>query len=349
VDSVAIFVLLLCGSLALLAALGTLVACRKAMRDRRESASAGRRRRYARAFRCGDRKVLRAALSSVRGEAAQVDLAVVLEELEDVPVEPYVLDVEARRSGLAGRLLAQLRSRRASARGRAVLILARLRVPGHVDRLEHMLDDDDADVRLVTCAGLPLARDPEAVEALIHALSHRRLAPERVIEHLGQPWAVDALLDVLSALDEAGERRAAPRVGIARALGVAGDPRAEPALIRLLRSGNLEERISAARALGTIGGRRARSELERALGDDAWQLRSQAAKALGAIGNPRSAPALEAVLGDPAWWVRANAGTALGALGGPGRAALERALHHDDGYARDRAREVLAMAHISTS
>lgn len=348
-DLLRAFALLLAGSLGLLMGLATLVACRKALRDRRESRSARRRREYASALRGSDRRVLRAALSGVRGEAAQIDLAVVLQDLDDVAVDKQVLDVEVRRSGLARRLQAQLGARDPSERGRAVLILTRLRVPGRVERLERMLDDEDPDVRLVTCAGIPLAQDPEAVTALIRALSHRRLAPERVIEHLGRPWAVDSLLDTLGALDASGERRSAPRVGIARALGLAGDPRAEPALLRLLRTGILEERISAARALGTIGGRRARRELERALSDEAWQLRAQAAKALGAIANPRSARALESVLGDPAWWVRANASTSLLALGRAGLAALERALEHDDAYARDRAREALAMGRVSVA
>jgi HEAT repeat protein len=230
-----------------------------------------------------------------------------------------------------------------------VLILSHLRLPAGTARLEAMLDDDDADVRLVTVAGLPLGRETEAVDALVRALSRRRLAPERVIERLGQPWAVDALLDSLKALDAAGERRAAPRVGIARALGVAGDRKAEPALIELLVRGSLEERISAARALASVGGRRSRPELERALRDEAWPLRAQAAKALGRIAVKRAVPALEAVLDDPAWWVRANAAEALRQLGEPGRAALERALDHQDRYARDRAREALAMDRLAAA
>jgi HEAT repeat protein len=349
VDAIVIFAVLLCGTLGLLVGLAMLVAIRKLLRDRREASSAARRRRYEAAFACADRTVLRATLSEVRHASEQIDLAALLHDPERFPLDRAVLEIEMRRSGLLGRLQSQLLSRRPHMRGRAVLILSRLRVPGHVGRLEQMLDDDDPDVRLVTCAGLPLAHDPEAIDALIGALSHRRLAPERVIEHLGQPWAVDALLDVLRGLDAAGERRAAPRVGIARALGVAGDPRAEPALISLLESGNLEERISAARALGSVGGTHARRELEQALSDPAWQLRAQAAKALGSIANQASAPALEAVLDDSAWWVRANAGTALCALGEVGRAALERTLHHEDAYARDRAREALALGWMSTA
>jgi HEAT repeat protein len=329
--------------------LSLLVVSRKAMRDRRESASARRRRRYRRALATGDRRALRRVLGSVRAREAQVDLAAVLQdELAERP-DVAVLDREARRSGLTARLQTQLGARTGPARGRAVLILSHPRLPQGVDRLEPMLDDDDPDVRLVAVAGLPLGEDPEAIPALVRALSKRRLAPERVIERLGQPWAVESLLQALRDLDAAGERRAAPRVGVARALGHAGDRRAGPAMIDLLRRGSLEERISAARTLGSVGGRRSRGELERALVDESWPLRAQAARALGTIGIRRSVPALEAVLDDPAWWVRANAASALRGLGRPGRAALERALDHPDRYARDRAREALAMDRVATA
>jgi len=346
VDLFQAFALLFAGSVALLTVLALLVVSRKALRDRREGKSARRRRHYRRALASQDRRRLRRVLGSVRDREQQVDLAFVLQD-DSAPRPPVeVLDREGRRSGLTARLQEQLDARSGPARGRAVLILAHLRLPQGVTRLEPMLDDDDPDVRLVAVAGLPLAEDPEAVPALVRALSKRRLAPERVIERLGQPWAVGSLLEQLRELDARGERRAAPRVGVARALGYAGDPRAEPAMIDLLRRGSLEERISAARALGAVGGRRARPELERALADEAWPLRAQAAKALGSVGIKRAVPALEAVLDDPAWWVRANAAASLRALGQPGHQALERALDHPDRYARDRAREALAMDRV---
>ena len=258
-----------------------------------------------------------------------------------------MLNIEARRAHLVGRLERRLRSRRAPARGRAVLILAHLRRPGHIGSLGRMLDDVDPDVRLATCAGLPLVHDQEAVDALIFALSHRHLAPERVIERLGS--AVGGRPAAGGAAGPRRDRRAP--LGPARRRGSRARHDRRPArrarVDRPARRGHIEERISAARALGEIGGRRARHELERALRDESWPLRAQAAKALGQIAIKRSVPALEAVLGDPAWWVRANAGTALRALGAPGRAALDRALAHDDAFARDRAREALAMDRLA--
>jgi len=346
VDLFHAFILLLGGSVGLVTALAALVVGRKLLRDRREVVSARRKEGYRAALASGDRRLLRHALGTVRRSTSEVDLATVLAS-ERPGSDHSVLNIEARRAHLVRRLERRLSSRRAPARGRAVLILSHLRIPGHIGSLGRMLDDDDPDVRLATCAGLPLVHDQEAVDALILALSHRHLAPERVIERLGQPWAVDALLEELRILDKIGERRSGPRVGVARALGMTGDPRAEPALIGLLRGGDIEERISAARALGEVGGPHTREELEHALRDESWQLRAQAAKALGQVAALRSVPALEAVLDDPAWWVRANAGTALRALGAPGRAALDRALAHEDAFARDRAREALAMDQLA--
>ena len=140
------------------------------------------------------------------------------------------------------------------ARGRAVLILAHLRLPQGTARLEPMLDDDDPDVRprrgrRPAARGGPRRRArarPRALQAPARPGARDRAAR--------QPWAVESLLAQLRELDASGERRAAPRVGVARALGHAGDPRAEPAMIELLRRGSLEERISAARALGAVGG-----------------------------------------------------------------------------------------------
>ena len=53
--------------------------------------------------------------------------------------------------------------------------------------------------------------------------------------------------------------------------------------------------------------------------------------------------ALEAGLTDPQWWVRANCASALVSIGPKGVAGLERALASDDRFARDRAREALAL------
>jgi HEAT repeat protein len=223
------------------------------------------------------------------------------------------------------------------------MLLARLH-PGAHHLLRPMLEDRDPEVRLVTCAALAASRDPQAVMVLLDAIENERLAPERVIERIGAEWAVDALLAAVAAVPH---DRAATRLAVTRALGLAGSRAAEPALLELLCEGTEEVRISAARSLGQVGGPASRAELERALEEESWPLRAQAAKALGTIGQAASVPALEERLADSAWWVRANAAQALVDLGPEGVEALERAADHDDPYARDRAREALALANVT--
>jgi eukaryotic-like serine/threonine-protein kinase len=80
-----------------------------------------------------------------------------------------------------------------------------------------------------------------------------------------------------------------------------------------------------------------------ALQDSVPTVRSQAAKALRGIGSANAVGALERVLSDGDWWVRANAADALRASGPAGMLALECATRSADGFARDRAREALAL------
>jgi HEAT repeat protein len=130
---------------------------------------------------------------------------------------------------------------------------------------------------------------------------------------------------------------------LARALGLAHDPRGAPALAELLGSDSVEVRISAARALGRVGGTDCVPALIDALGAEEWPVRAQAAKSLGALGAEDALAPLEGCLSDRAWWVRANAARALRELGEPGLGALRRTLEHDDRYAADRAREQLEL------
>ena len=193
-----------------------------------------------------------------------------------------------------------------------MLILAHLRLPAGVTRLGRC-----STTTTPTCGSWRspafLAEDPDAVPRSCGPCPKRRLAPERVIEQLGQPWAVESLLAQLRAeLDARGEQR---RASASCPCSAMGDPR--PAMIELLGKG-LSRSGSRRRARSARSACAARGRARRALHDEAWPLRARAAKALGTIGIKRSVPALEAVLDDPAWWVRANAATALRALPRPG-------------------------------
>ncbi len=340
-NAVTSLLLLLAFSIALLVILIALVLGRKVFRDRRESGSRRRRQYFVEALEAGESRALETAFGSVRDSGSELDLIAALDVFGAIS---HAALADAQSAGLLGHLEHRLDAREAATRGRAVLLLGLLRAPATRRLLQRMLADRDADVRLVACASLAAAREPEGVALLLDALADDRLAAERVIERIGKPWAVDALLEALAHLPA---NRPGTRLAIARALGLAGARTAEPELLDMLRMGNDEERISAARSLGSVGGEPARQELEHALADTSWPLRAQAAKALGEIGRTASVPALEALLPDAAWWVRANAANALVRLGAPGLAALERATGHPDPYARDRASETLAMTRVA--
>lgn len=348
-------IVLVGSSLALWLALVGLAVARKLRRDRREARSSRRRARYEAALRDGDAAAITAICSGVRGVADQVDLAVSIDAVEPT-ISRSRLEAIGRSmedSGLRTRLGAALGSRRATTRARAALLLTRPGIPAVAGQIIPLLGDPDPDVRLVACSGLARAATPRAAEILIWALVTRLLPPERIIERLGAPWAVETILSTLrdgpspvsAALADVAP--SGPEVeldaSLARALGLARDPRGAPALAELLDSDSVEVRISAARALGRVGGPDCVPALIDALGAEEWPVRAQAAKSLGALGAEDALAPLEDCLSDRAWWVRANAARALRELGEPGLEALRRTLEHDDRYAADRAREQLEL------
>jgi HEAT repeat protein len=345
-------------SLALWLALAGFAVVRKLRRDRRELRSAERRERYRSVLRDGDHAAMVAINRDAIGAEAQVDLAVTVDAVRGTlpPHRLAELGRAARESGLLPTLIAELDSRRPVDRARAALVLTRTGLPEVVDHVAPLFADDDADVRLVACSGLARVGSDRAAEALIWALVTRALPPERIIERLGAPWAVPTILmtlelgpspvpRALAAVKPRG-RDVALEASLARALGLAEDPRGELALIALLRESAEEVQVSAARALGRVGGTTSIPPLTAALDSDIWPVRAQAAKSLGALGAVEAIEPLEDCLPDRAWWVRGNSARALRELGEPGIAALERALDHPDRYARDRAREQLALQRV---
>lgn len=345
-------------SLLLWLGLVSLAVGRKLRRDRRELRSSSRRGRYEATLRGADDAALGGIFAEAGDPSARVDLAVAIDTIHPSlsPQRAAAIGRELEASALYDDLLADLKARRATTRARSVLLLTRLGIPAVVERIVPLLGDPDPDVRLVVCSGLARAATPRAAEILICGLLARALAPERIIERLGEPWAVETILQTLErgpAQLAAGcgdslpdERWLELEASLARALGIAADPRAAPALVGLLESESVEVRISAARALGRVGGADCVPALVAALDSDPWPVRAQAAKSLGALGATVALEPLERCLSDRAWWVRTNAARALRDLGEPGIEALRRALEHDDRYAADRAREQLALHEV---
>jgi HEAT repeat protein len=348
--------ILLAGStLVLWLALCALVVARKARRDLRERRSTDRRSRYEACLRDGDH----AALVEINREARSVDAQVDLAEAIDAahvalsPARLAEIRDAAQESGLFPILVEELTARNPVIRARAALLLTRTGVPSVVDQIAPLLGDPDPDVQLVACSGLARIGTAAAAEALVWGLTTRALPAERIIERLAAPWAVETILHTLRSGPSSPPRLlagvkprgrpAALEASLARALGLAGDPRAELDLIGMLDSDSEEVRVSAARALGRAGRTGCVPALIATLESDFWPVRAQAAKSLGALGALAAMGPLVRCLSDSAWWVRGNAARALRDLGAPGIEALRRATHHADPYARDRAHEQLAL------
>ena len=232
----------------------------------------------------------------------------------------------------------ELGARNPVIRARAALLLTRTGVPSVVDHITPLLGDPDPDVQLVACSGLARIGTAQAAEALLWGLITRALPPERIIERLAAPWAVDTILHTLRSGPSSPPsflhgvkprgRPAALEASLARALGIAGDSRAEPDLIGLLDAESEEVEVSAARALGRAGRTACVPALIGTLESDFWPVRAQAAKSLGALGALEAIGPLVRCLCDSAWWVRGNAARALRELGPPGIEALRQASHH---------------------
>jgi HEAT repeat protein len=332
--------LLVGSSLVLWLVLLGLAVLRKVRRDRREAVE--RRARYATALGGGDVAAIAELFDAAGDHEAQTDLAVSIDLLHGaLPADRWeAIGRGMEASSLRRDLVAGLRARRAIKRARAAFLLSRPGMAAGGEEIAPLLMDPDPDVRLVACSGLGRAATPRAAELLIDGLAARALPAERIIERLGAPWAVGT---IVARLDGAADEDAELCASLARALGLAGDPRGAAPLAALLDCDSVEVRISAARSLGRVGDEACVPALIAALESEVWAVRAQAAKSLGSLGAAAAVEPLERCLSDRAWWVRANAARALRELGEPGLEALRQAVEHDDRYAADRAREQLAL------
>lgn len=332
--------LFLQANIALMILLAVMIGVRKFRRDRRELQLRGRRAALREALAVGGNELDRLVGDLRRDPNRAIDLVAVLTETA-ARGDQWSLAAIRRVSGRQGLdevLRRRLRSRRPVTRGSAALLLGHLGSADAVIWLRPLLRDPDGDVKLVTAGALARIGTGQAAAALVGALRDPSMAPERLIERLGDEWAAPIVLAHLADEDEDD----AFRRSLIRALGLAGHRPAEELLLALLVAPDVELRLSAARALATCGGRASVEPLLASLRDDAWEVRAQAATSLGVLRAHDTATALERCLGDHAWWVRSNAATALARLGAPGVAALRRAAAGSDSYAAERAIEALA-------
>jgi HEAT repeat protein len=327
------------GSLAVLLVLTLLVTGQKAARNRREERSASRRALMAAALERGDPDELHTCVGdAASSREARQDLAhCLLAKAPQHDVAGSLRDA-ARAHGLEHQLLENLWSSDAVLRGTSAELLSTLGFRDRVAEISGLLADPDIDVRHTAVRSLGRLASDEAAWALIGALRDDVLPQDRILEHLARPYAARALADAFHVA-----QLQAIRGDLADGLGLAGSAPAVYALASLIRTGSERERIKTCRALGRIARPETVPLLLEALGDTVATVRSQAAKALRGIGSVDAVGALELALSDGDWWVRANAADALRESGAAGMYALERATRSADGFARDRAREALAL------
>ena len=327
------------GSTVVIAVLSLLVVVRKVGRDRREIRWRTRRERFGGALVGSAVAKSDLLIEAIGNAGAQWALVAVLTTNE---LDPEQLRDESGYPRLKASLAQQVHDRDPVRRGAAILLLGLLNDADCVYHAAAALRDRDPDVRLVAARALSLTGTDEAAEALLAGLRTNALPEERIIERLGQPWALNCLVAALGSADTgaAGQHFHA---GVARALALIGDQVAEPALMDLLARGNAEERINAARALGRCGTHRSFAVIRAALSDLDDNVRGQAAAALGELGDVAAVPLLEETMRDPGWWVRSNAAAALAKLGDDGVAALERVRTRADKFAAQRAGEQLLL------
>lgn len=330
---------------ALNAAMITWAVVRKGRRDRTEAQSADRRARLHDALtKTTEKGVIRgtaheldvALARSLTDTTSQVDLLRVLGERADGGAEETVrLRAAVMRCGLGGALLTQAHARSAARRGMAMNLLSKLVGPLAGATIAVGLRDADADVRLSAVAATGELANRRAADVLLDALASDRIPNERLVEQLGHPWAV---LAVLARVEEPTTTEA-ERASMADALRLAGDPRAAQRLGEMVAVGSFEEQIAAVKALATCGDAEPATveAVLVALAAPGWQLRAQAAATAGALGVHDAVPALEAALCDRAWWVRKRSADALAVLGEPGVRALGRVAAGPDRFASETA------------
>jgi HEAT repeat protein len=335
-----ILLVVITGTVSVLAALTLLIVFNKAWREAREALDRRRRVtlepevfRYAGAI---DTRALREYLPlplSTRDrrivEAILLDLGGIVKGDSRVRVT-----AACETLGFVDTAIAGLKSRRWWKRAESAERLGAMRSGQAVDALVEAMNDPSSEVRIRAARALGLIRGRASIRSIVQALADpSRWSAIRLAEILigAGEEAVDELLAAFDGLPQAA------RVSALDVLGRIRTPRSADLLRRSLRDSSPDCRARAAHAMGLIGDPAFVADLSAVLGDESWAVRAMAAKALGRIGAAAAVPRLAGLMSDREWWVRSNAGDALRTMGAPGREALIRTLEDPDPYARHQA------------
>jgi len=226
-------------------------------------------------------------------------------------------------------------------RERAIRSLGEVDHPRAVKALAGALSDTHRGVQLAAAEAFNRRQAPEALDALLATLEHRKTETSvqqmilRALANMG-----DAGVDKIVARLSDPNCRARPE--LAEVLGRMKQKQAVQPLVALLNDGDVKVRKEAAHALGKIGDPSAVEPILKELDDDRWLLRSEFAEALGRLGDKRAVEPLIKLLKDQKWLVQRSAARALAALGDPrATPALLDLLKSDNEDVRTCAADVL--------
>jgi len=200
------------------------------------------------------------------------------------------------------------------------------------DRLRPLLSDAHPAVRLAATQALSAVDDPDLVRLAVRRCPQEALAVRLFMTStlkLVWPLAEEPLRAFLSS--DAPPSDLAAWLSLAELLGL---PSLRLAVTALVRHPSPEVRAPAARALRRYPHADSVEAVMALLEDPQDFVRAAAAQALGVLRAAAALPQLERGLVDHAWWVRFRSALALALLGEPGRAALRRARHSSDRFAR---------------
>jgi HEAT repeat protein len=213
-------------------------------------------------------------------------------------------------------------------------------------RLILALRNPSAEIRAAACFRLEVKRDPRAIDPLVEVLRNPRedaavrSAALSALEAIGGPLVVQRLVELMGeakandwltvfSLAGLGEEafdsllavlnnpKAKGRAHAAAALGLIGDQRAVPVLLKALRDNDPVLRSRAAVALGRVGDPNAFDSLVEALRDSKPHVHRDALWALSELGDQRTLGLLMRALRDPSRYMRKLAADCLGELGAP--------------------------------
>lgn len=350
-DATLIVYLIVVLSVLSLALIGAVIAF-KINRDNLEKKSAAMQVRILDAWESGDNATMRAvALEILQGGVReQSDLTSVCNRTSDAawwtPERTQAVQQSFIDAGLADQLRRQLDGGSAIRRGLSVYIAGFPCWQIDPALVEKFTQDSEPTVRLVAVAALQRMASNASAEALIVALEQNHLPRARVIERLGNVWAVDALLAAMNKPGQTWE----VRCDLLRSLAHAGDARAVACALEAAAGENKFERMQAMRVLAATYAKATPEQQQqiedaaiKATQDEHSNVRSTAIEVLRQIPHAAEFERLEALVADADWFVRRGAARALVALGDEGIRRLNRVSEGSDRFAAQRAREELAM------